>query len=132
MPREKKERVAINARLSKDVIDKLEAYCDETGFTKTLVMEKAIDAYIGRQERNLVMSPNEMQNFIKAVGRTELYEELQDLSSDKYALVRKGGRPKSRYLKAVRATLCALGYDEQWVDDEVRSALEDRYPKPTK
>lgn len=31
------------------------------------------------------------------------------------------------YFKAVRVTLITLGYDEQWVNDEFRSMLEEAY-----
>lgn len=32
-----------------------------------------------------------------------------------------------RYIKAVRVSLVAMGYDEQWVDTEFRDAIEKKY-----
>lgn len=67
------------------------------------------------------MAKEEMNNFIKKVGRTELYDEMKE-------------RPGKnlRYLKAVRVSLVSLGYDERWVDDEFRTALEAAYPSESK
>lgn len=62
------------------------------------------------------MTEKEMMEFIRGVGRSELWDELKD-------------RPKQypRYLKAVRVSLVELGYDEEWVDTTFREALESYY-----
>lgn len=73
------------------------------------------------------MTAEEMQSFIEKVGRSELYEELEDLSKGEYKLVRPNSNPYPRYLKAVRVSLIALGYDEGWVESTFRDALEARY-----
>lgn len=58
MPREKKKRVAINARLSKNVIDRLDTYCENCGATKTFVIEKALSTYLDKQEEILQIAEN--------------------------------------------------------------------------
>ena len=40
MGRTKKESASINARLDKDILERLDAYCEEYGVTKTFVLEK--------------------------------------------------------------------------------------------
>ena len=62
------------------------------------------------------MTAQQMMDFIKGIGRSELWDELEE-------------RPKGypRYLKAVRVSLVELGYDEQWVDTTFRTALEKEY-----
>ena len=49
MSRAKKESVPINARLDKEIVDRLDAYCDEYGVTKTFVLEKALTTYLDKQ-----------------------------------------------------------------------------------
>ena len=64
-----------------------------------------------------IMDNDEMYEYIDSVGRTELFDELKDINSNEYALVRHNcPHPYSRYLKAIRVSLVAQGYDEQWVD----------------
>lgn len=62
------------------------------------------------------MTEQKMMTFIKSIGRSELWDELEE-------------RPNEypRYLKAVRVSLIELGYDEQWVDTTFRTALEKEY-----
>lgn len=43
MPRPKKESVALNIRLDKDVNDTLVKYCEETGQTKTTAIERMLN-----------------------------------------------------------------------------------------
>lgn len=74
-----------------------------------------------------IMSEDEMSRYIEKIGRTELFDEMQDLNNHYYGLVRSG-IPYPRYLKAICVSLVALGYDEQWVDTTFRDALEKRYP----
>lgn len=70
------------------------------------------------------MSHDEMMRFIMAIGRRELFDELKGLRRHHRGATEYKG---SYYLKAVRVTLCSLGYDCQWVDSEFRDALEDYY-----
>lgn len=75
------------------------------------------------------MTDNELQQFVKNIGRTELHDEMEEINKNKEFkgsnLVKTHDYP--HYLKAVRVSLVALGYDAQWVDTKVRKALEDRY-----
>ena len=58
------------------------------------------------------MTIAETRNFINNIGRSELFEELRERSF-----------AGSRYLKAVQATLIALGYDSRWVRSEFTDVL---------
>ena len=74
----------------------------------------------------VILTNEEMKNFIVKVGRSELFEELKQMSEGN-AVMRI---PSSRYLKAIRATLHALGFDAKWIDTIFRDALEEYYPVP--
>ena len=51
MGRPKKDGRDINCFLRKDIFDKLEEYCDETGLTKTTAIERALEkAFIEREK----------------------------------------------------------------------------------
>lgn len=63
-----------------------------------------------------VMSKEEMHRYINNIGRSELFEEIED-KNIKYP----------RFLKAIRVSLVAQGYDQCWVDSEFRTALEKKY-----
>lgn len=67
------------------------------------------------KNRKAIMNKDKMNKFIENIGRTELYDEIHN----------SNGYP--RYIKGVRASLVALGYDEKWVDSEFRNAIEKRY-----
>ena len=62
------------------------------------------------------MSKTEMQEFVRKIGRAELYEELRE-------------RPGKNlnYFKGVQTTLVALGYDEAWVHTELTEAMYNEY-----
>lgn len=79
--------------------------------------------------KNKRMTIPEMNEFIGNVGRSELFEEARQMQEDIawHHQTDKWGAVKSRYLKAVCASLVALGYDEKWVDGEFRSAFEKWY-----
>lgn len=67
-----------------------------------------------------------MRQFIESLGRSELYDEM--------ALMRTQKRPpamskESFYLKGVCTTLVELGYDEWWVAGTFRPAFEAYYMK---
>ena len=72
-----------------------------------------------------VMDEDEMFSYIDAVGRTELYDEKEDAKKFAYNGTKWNGYP--RYLKAIRVSLVAMGYDAQWVDTTFRDALEEKY-----
>lgn len=74
---------------------------------------------------NAKMTKDEMMQFIKDIGRCELFDEMEDAKNLAHVFTTWSG--KSCYLKAVRVTLVTLGYDEQWVDTEFKNALEDYY-----
>ncbi len=75
-----------------------------------------------------IMSDDEMRRYIDSVGRAELFEEIEDLNNEYYDFVRgNNGYRYPRYLKAIRVSLVAQGYDQQWVEDEFRKALDKKY-----
>lgn len=77
---------------------------------------------------NAMMTEEEMDVFIDKVARHELHQELEQMYIAQRACTDspvKWGYP--RYLKAVRASLVALGYDEDWVNGPFRTALERKY-----
>ena len=62
------------------------------------------------------MDEDEMADFVRQVGRGELYEEMKERPSR-----------NPRYFKAVQATLLALGYDERWVYADLIESLQKEY-----
>lgn len=70
------------------------------------------------------MSCDEMTRFIKRVGRSELFEELRSLQTrlDIISCLNQ-----SYYAKAVYATLDALGYDNDWINDVFNPAFKTYY-----
>lgn len=46
MPRAKKDGKFLNCYVNKEIMDKLEKYCDRTSIPKTLVVEKALQQYL--------------------------------------------------------------------------------------
>jgi hypothetical protein len=52
MGRPKKEGRDINCFLRKDIFDKLEEYCDETGLTKTTAIERALEKAFVEHDKN--------------------------------------------------------------------------------
>ena len=79
------------------------------------------------ENKRAIMDEDEMNKFIEKIGRCELYEEVQDskLRRGERFNMQWNGYP--RYIKAVRVSLVAMGYDEQWVDTEFRDAIEKKY-----
>ena len=67
------------------------------------------------------MTDDEMVTFVNLIGRFELTDELAYTD----ALYEIGiGDRYPKYLKAVRASVWAMGFDEEWVEHEFRHALE--------
>lgn len=46
MPRKKKDGIKISYLINRVLVEKLDAYCDETGLPKTYVIEQALDMYL--------------------------------------------------------------------------------------
>lgn len=46
MPRPKKDSKLLNIRLATSVSDRLEHYCEDSGQTKTVAVERALEAFI--------------------------------------------------------------------------------------
>ena len=61
MPKQKKDAKALNINLATDVSDNLENFCNETGMTKTIAVEKILSQYFTKyfsrseKERRLFM-----------------------------------------------------------------------------
>lgn len=71
-----------------------------------------------------IMTNDCMMQFIKSLGRSELYEEL--------TMMKTVARPpemtkESYYLKGICVTLMELGYDAKWVVVTFRPAFEEYY-----
>lgn len=81
------------------------------------------------------MTDEELKTFIEKIGRSELFDEkrLKHIVMHGTTKERVGAITSptafslgSIYRKAIEATLCALGYDEDFIGD-VKSAFYDRY-----
>ena len=51
MPRPKKDNYPLSLRIEKNVYDRLTQYCEDSGQTKTLAIERALMAYIDEYYR---------------------------------------------------------------------------------
>jgi len=54
MAREKKDGRHINLYIEREIIEKLEQYCEEVGQTKTVAIERAIKQYLSDYQSNKV------------------------------------------------------------------------------
>lgn len=45
MPRQKKNNVPVSFRLEKEIFDRLERFCEDSGQSKTVAVERALDGY---------------------------------------------------------------------------------------
>lgn len=45
MPREKKDAKILNIKLAKNINDKLESFCSESGLNKTVAVERILDRF---------------------------------------------------------------------------------------
>lgn len=76
----------------------------------------------------MTMNKKMMNDYIEAIGRCELYDELEDIQKPEYIFIRLNQpHPYPRYLKAIQVSLVALGYDEGWVTSTFKEALEEKY-----
>ncbi len=51
MARKKKEYANIGIKMEKSVADKLDKYCEESGMSKTAVIERAVRSYIKAEDK---------------------------------------------------------------------------------
>lgn len=52
MAREKKDGRHINLYIQREIIEMLEQYCEETGQTKTVAIERALKKYLFEHQKN--------------------------------------------------------------------------------
>lgn len=50
MSRQKKEYIPLNAKIDANVMTRFNRYCDEVGQTKTLAVERILDAFLREYE----------------------------------------------------------------------------------
>lgn len=74
-----------------------------------------------------IMSFNQLIPFIRMVGRSELYDELNFINKKKYFSPTTLVGRDSLYLKGVKATLITLGYNPLWVEGPFTILLEHYY-----
>lgn len=70
---------------------------------------------------NKTMSEDEMTEYINKIGRSELFDEIKDMKKSNVY------QNYPYYLKAIRVSLIALGYDQQWVETTFKNALNKKY-----
>ena len=51
MPKPKKESHSITLRMDKQTYDRLSVYCEDSGQSKTIAIERAINMYIDEYEK---------------------------------------------------------------------------------
>ena len=56
MPRKKKDYANVGIKMAKTVSDKLDKYCEESGMSKTAVIERAVNRYIDADKEYVVSS----------------------------------------------------------------------------
>lgn len=110
--------------------DSAKIFCDSVS---TGLLVEQVKKQQDLNNKCAVMNEKEMREYIDNIGRAELFDELEDVYSNKYILVRPNNpHPYPRYLKAIMVSLVAQGYDGQWVGTEFRTALEKKYLKKEK
>ncbi len=57
MARKKKEYANIGIKMEKSVADKLDKYCEESGMSKTAVIERAVRSYIKAEDKGRETTP---------------------------------------------------------------------------
>lgn len=55
MPRQKKNNVPVSFRLEKEIFDRLEQFCEDSGQSKTVAVERALDGYFRQYYQNTQM-----------------------------------------------------------------------------
>lgn len=92
------------------------------------ILTSGFKKYLDLQCGCAKMDEDEMNEYIENIGRTELFDELENINNENYTIIRPNcSKVYPRYLKAIRVGLVAQGYDENWVNTTFRDALEKRY-----
>lgn len=52
MARPKKDSQVVNLNIERSIYDKFTEFCDNTGLTKTVVVERALEMYIDAMNKN--------------------------------------------------------------------------------
>ena len=55
MPRQKKNNVPVSFRLEKEIFDRLEQFCEDSGQSKKVAVERALDGYFRQYYQNTQM-----------------------------------------------------------------------------
>ena len=53
MARERKDGSVISAKISADILDRMDDFSEKTGITKTAIIENAVEEYLDREEEYL-------------------------------------------------------------------------------
>lgn len=69
------------------------------------------------------LTRDETEELVDYVARSELFEEIESMKNPESKI------SYPRYLKVVRVTLISLGFDDEWVENDFRDALEKEYLK---
>ena len=62
MPKPKKESHSITLRMDKQIYDRLSVYCEDSGQSKTIAIERAINMYIDEYEKKMLLLKERHQN----------------------------------------------------------------------
>ena len=112
----------LKALVGEDVVNK----CFTEYVGSVLSTHQRVDDMLSNRA---VMTENEMNDYIEKIGRSELFEEIDDLRNPMYAMIRRNGVPYPLYLKAILVSLVEQGYDQEWVTTTFKRSLEDKYLK---
>lgn len=66
--------------------------------------------------KQATMDKDAAERFAESIGRAELFEELKSSS-----------RNYPRFLKGVLTSLIEVGFDESWVNGELRNIIDRKY-----
>ena len=64
MPRAKKDAKVLNIKLDRGIYDRLDQFCEETGMTKTVALERILNQYLDRYKQK----PEEERMLFKTEG----------------------------------------------------------------
>ena len=62
MPKPKKDSRSITLRMDKPTYDRLSVYCEDSGQSKTIAIERAINMYIDEYEKKMLLLKERHQN----------------------------------------------------------------------
>lgn len=78
MPRQKKNNVPVSFRLDKEIFDRLEQFCEDSGQSKTVAVERALDGYFRQYYQNA-----QMDETSKGIISNCAAEQFQDTVANK-------------------------------------------------